>query len=70
MALHGAATNYDQLLLLLTRRWQHINGNPGRLVAIAPRLQTCSLHELERDLLAPSSGIELDEMFALFPPSA
>ena len=39
---------------------QYINGNPGRLVAIAPRLQTCSLYELERDLgLSPFPPLPL-----------
>ena len=59
---------------------QYINGNPGRLVAIAPRLQTCSLYELERDLgLSPPpppppppmfSQDELAHMSAMFAQPA
>jgi len=79
----AGARNRAHLHQMLARRplvQQYINGNPGRLVAIAPRLQTCSLYELERDLgLSPPpppppppmfSQDELAHMSAMFAQPA
>ena len=68
----AGASNRAHLLQMLARRplvRQYINGNPGRLVAIAPRLQTCSLYELERDLcLSPLPPLPLPLSPSPSPP--